>query len=436
MAFSSRTIAVEPSATLSQKLLQGDSRKEHILMRSNSFLNLRNFGTLLLISMLTASISAQSAAIDGQAEESAGSGIMGYVILVIVAASLCVSYYFWRKSQTGHNKPKLNDKNRYKDYYGNNGSYDINSSEADAWLKKGKASPVKIPRVSVGSRSKTELDNLTAPKIPAISTSDANVDTKLFQEKMRKLQYVSLPINTFIELLPSKPYTPLPTSDDVSIVAAIEQAGDEFEEDEAVRDLAVRVLTAFRSRNSVEALAQIALYDLSANLRSKAVSILTDFDHESVFEAILLACADPTREVRAAAARGLFRLSFDRADSWKRIIETNDEFRMSHAARAALESGFVVKYFDRLVHEDLKVAYEAFALVAVLIRSGETEEIFNAIKDHRDERVRFALLHVLKVIPDERTIEELAKLQRSGAFSAEVTERIVDTLNHCGAVAV
>ncbi|MEO7658870.1 MAG: hypothetical protein ABIV48_04585, partial [Pyrinomonadaceae bacterium] len=146
--------------------------------------------------------------------------------------------------------------------------------------------------------------------------------------------------------------------------------------------------------------------------------------------------ADPTREVRAAAARGLFRLSFDRADSWKRIIETNDEFRMSHAARAALESGFVVKYFDRLVHEDFKVAYEAFALVGVLIRSGETEEIFNAVTGHRDERVRFALLHVLKVIPDERTIEELANVQRSGGLSADVTERIADTLNHCGAVAV
>ncbi|MEO7660479.1 MAG: hypothetical protein ABIV48_12770, partial [Pyrinomonadaceae bacterium] len=160
-------------------------------MRNNSFINLRNFGTLLLISMLAVAIAAQSATVDGQTEESTGSGIMGYVILLVIGASLCVSYYFWRKSQTGHDKPKLKNENRYKGYYGTNGSYDINSSEADAWLKKGKASPVKLPRVSVGSRSKTELDNLTATNIPSISTSAANVDTKLFQEKMRKLQYVS-----------------------------------------------------------------------------------------------------------------------------------------------------------------------------------------------------------------------------------------------------
>src|SRR5204863_3413244 len=199
-------------------------------------------------------------------------------------------------------------------------------------------------------------------------------------------------------------------SHDPSLLNAIEQANDEFEEDEEVRDLAVRILTAFRTRNSVEALAQIALYDLSSNLRSKSVSILTDFDHESVFETILLACADPTREVRAAAARGLFRVNFDRADAWKRLIEAGDEYRMSHAVRAAIEAGLTQRSFDRLVHDDLKIAYEAFALVALMITAGEDKEIFDAIRDHRDERVKFALLHVLKVIHDERSLDGLMEL--------------------------
>ena len=257
---------------------------------------------------------------------------------------------------------------------------------------------------------------------------EASFDTKAFQEKMRKAQYAQLPINSFAELSTAKLYEPLPLSDDPSVLNAIEQTNDEFEEDESVRDLAVRILTAFRTRNSVDALSQIALYDLSSNLRSKAVSILTDFDHPSVFEPILLACADPTREVRAAAARGLFRLSFDRADAWKRIIETNDEFRMSHAARAAMASGIVVKSFDRLVHEDRKVAYEAFTLVALMIRSGETSTIFNAIRTHKDERVKFALLHILKMLRDDRTTAGLNKLLGAGKLSPEVTERIYDTV--------
>ena len=91
------------------------------------------------------------------------------------------------------------------------------------------------------------------------------------------------------------------------------------------------------------------------------------------------------------------------------MIEANDSFRLTSAARAAVESGIVERSFDRLIHDDSKVAYEAFALVALLIKASETAEIFNAIENHKDERVRFALLHVLKAQKDERTIEELIK---------------------------
>jgi hypothetical protein len=97
---------------------------------------------------------------------------------------------------------------------------------------------------------------------------------------------------------------------------------------------------------------------------SRAVAALTDFDHESVFESILLAGADPTREVRAAAAKGLFKLNFGRADALKRIIETRDGFRVRHAGRAARDSGIAEKAFERLIHEDSNVAYEAIVLVA------------------------------------------------------------------------
>jgi HEAT repeat protein len=172
----------------------------------------------------------------------------------------------------------------------------------------------------------------------------------------------------------------------------------------------------------------MALYDLAAPVRSKAVTVLTDFDHESVFEGILLACADPTREVRATAARGLFRLSFDRADAWKRIMETRDGFRMRHAARAAIEAGIVTKAFDRLIHDDHKIAYEAVVLVALMIEAGETKEIFEAIRSHKDERVRYALLHVLKMMQDDRTQEDLVELAKAEDLPADVMTRVKEAV--------
>ena len=347
------------------------------------------------------------------------------VMAVLVVGGLAMAAYFWRKAAAvARENTTSGNANRYANYYSNTQeSSELTDADAELeWLRKAKRSSARAN----GAAPKITYNAAQAPPPPPAGGKE--LEAKVFQDKMRKLQYSQLPINSFSELRRSRLFDPLFESGDPSLLNAIEQANEEYEEDESVRELSVRVLAAFRTRNSVEALSQIALYDLSSNLRARAVTILTEFDHESVFETIVLACADPTREVRAAAARGLFRLSFDRADAWKRIIETEDEFRMSHAARAAIEAGIVVKGFDRLVHDDLKIAYEAFVLVCLLIRAGETAEIFDAIKAHRDERVRFALLHVLRVLKDPRTRDELNKLQKDSGFATDVSERIRETV--------
>ena len=76
------------------------------------------------------------------------------------------------------------------------------------------------------------------------------------------------------------------------------------------------------------------------------------------------------------------------------------------------------------MHEDRKIAYEAFCLVALLISAGETDAVFNAIRNHKDERVRFALLHILRVIRDPRTLDELEKLSHESDLPTDVAERV------------
>ena len=75
---------------------------------------------------------------------------------------------------------------------------------------------------------------------------------------MKELQYSHLPIHSFVKLADARPYDQLPISSDPSLLDAIEQANEEFEEDEAIRELAVKILAAFKTRNSVDALSQIA----------------------------------------------------------------------------------------------------------------------------------------------------------------------------------
>ncbi|MFN0139593.1 MAG: HEAT repeat domain-containing protein [Pyrinomonadaceae bacterium] len=351
-----------------------------------------------------------------------------YTMILIVVCGLGLAIYFWKKSTRGALRPE-ND-NRYASYYSDIVDDCYENVDADKeleWLRTVKNPKAKIPKIKFELKKAKKERREQAQAIGEKAAGE--IDTKAFQEKMRKLQYAQLPINSFTQLANAKSYKPLPVSDDPSLSDAIDQASDEFEEDEAVREVALRVLAAFKTQNSVEAVAQIALYDLSANLRSKAVTTLAEFDHESVFETILLACADPTREVRAAAARGLFKLSFDRAHAWKRIIEANDEYRTTQAARAAIESGLVEKSIERLMHDDVKVAYEAFALCSMLIKAGETKEIIASLKNHTDLRVKFAILHLLQTQKDQRILPELYKIASLRSLSSEVMERLRHTIS-------
>lgn len=380
----------------------------------------RAFGSLLLVGAVFGQSEEELQFIE--AAESGGDWTL--TIVVMLLAGLGLAYFLRRKARAGKPETNYNYAARYQPTTTANSTSAPENVDADReieWLRKIKKTPAKPAAISFTPKKVPQPEQST----PAMD--DLNFETKAFQERMRKLQYAQLPVNSFYDLAPASSIDALPLSNDESLLSAIEQANEEFEEDESVRELALRVLARFRTRNSVEALTQIALYDLSSNLRSKAVASLTEFDHESVFEAILLANADPTREVRAAAARGLFRLNFDRADAWKRIIEADDEFRMTHCARAAMEAGIVVKSFDRLVHEDQKIAYEAFALVMLLVKAGETAEIFEAIENHKDERVKFALLHALKVTRDERTLERLQQML-TGSIPTDVADRVKDAV--------
>jgi hypothetical protein len=238
----------------------------------------------------------------------------------------------------------------------------------------------------------------------------------------------SLPIFAITQIELSGPVLSLLQSEDEILLDAIEQASEEAEEDEEMRHLALKILGAFKNQNSVEAISQIALYDLSAALRSKAVSILAEFDHESVFETILLACADPSREVRAAAARGLFRLSFDRTEAWLRVAESKDAGRVRQAARAVIAGDFVERSIERLVHPDRQQATEAFAMITLLIKAEETEEIFATLRQSESTNIVKAILHVIKITRHAPALKKLYSMRERSKFSINARLEIEEFL--------
>ncbi len=164
-----------------------------------------------------------------------------------------------------------------------------------------------------------------------------------------------------------------------------------------VRALVVSQLAAHPVQRSVAALNTIALNDPDSGIRSAAVTGLGSIDHESVFAPVLIALADESREVRAAAARTLTGLHFDRADAYVRVMETADPDTLREVARACIKTGIVAQATDRLASEDRHQAYEAFSLFSLLARAHESQPILDAIQNHKDEEVKLCAIRVLNV---------------------------------------
>lgn len=362
-----------------------------------------------------------------------------YATLFILVLGLIGMVFWWmnnKKTKTADASAKSKETNKSRE--NSNDGNDFDADKELEWLRKnqkivGKKTTSRPP----GKRPSKLQQTASVPETAEAKLEEAGLNHNSNSNTAAKISEkaaVDLPIFSVKRLEPARPFAELPISNDESLMNAIEQMHDEFEEDEEIRDLTLRVLAAFRTKNSVEALSQAALYDLSSSLRSKAVTILSDFDHEAVFETILLANADPTREVRAAAARGLSKLTLDRANAWARITEVGDEGRVLQSAKAAVESGFVDMSFDRLVHPERKYAYEAFALMALLIKAGETKRIFGALENNKNLNVRKAILHTIKITRDQNALNELYLMFEQNTLPIELQEEADKTIEEVGFV--
>jgi hypothetical protein len=391
-------------------------KKEYLEFRKVKF----GFVNLALYAIIaTTNIAAQSS-IGGQNIQSDGFN-WWTIILFLLVGCLIIAVFFRYKTK---NAEELSGTS-YKGPSPPNNKTGKNSSSDDKeleWLRKNRKIPGQneLQRNSKLNKEKLNQNGSRKPHSLSIENPD-EVSTVL-------------PIFSFLKLKPIKPFDALPLSNDEALMSAIEQVHEEFEEDEEIRALAVRILAAFRTSNSVESLSQVALYDLSSNLRSTAVTTLSEFDHESVFETILLACADPTREVRAAAARALFHLTFNRADAWTRIANSGEQGKMLQISRAAIEADLVERSFERLIHKDRKYSYEAFALVILLIRSGEMEIILNFLQKSNDSKLRRAILHTIKVSKEKEALDGLISLLKQKSLSPELQEDVDKTIEEMGFV--
>jgi len=253
----------------------------------------------------------------------------------------------------------------------------------------------------------------------------------------------------FFDAMPIEP-SQLGTGDDLSIIeqitklepaSSVEELPEHSDDEQLNRALsmvgsvdvqeraeALKALAQFRVRSSVEAITRLARHESEPNLRAIAIFSLGAIDHESVFAPILIGMADESREVRAAAARALNRLSFDRADAYVRVIETSDEETINNVARACIQAGIVSQNVDRLASSDYRQAYETFSLICLLAKANMNDPILNVIVDHSNTDVRLKAVHLLAATGQPGIFEHLRQLAVRDGVREEVKTALLEAM--------
>jgi HEAT repeat protein len=190
--------------------------------------------------------------------------------------------------------------------------------------------------------------------------------------------------------------------------------------DVEARVAAAQQLSHFSVARSVKALALMAADDRDSSVRAAAVTSLGHIGHETVFAPVLISMADEAREVRAAAARALSRLNFDRADAYVRVLETSDDETLRRLTDACVTAGLARQALDRLASDDRRQAYEAFSLLSLVARGGGVGMILEAVESHADLNARIAAARLLALQGEPHATERLRRV----AADARTPERL------------
>jgi hypothetical protein len=347
------------------------------------------------------------------------------IITAILVLALVAQFIYWRKKKAADKNPS----NRLSI----TGSSDVQFGLKQPIKKKSgrltkeemssllKASATPAPGFESDSAGDDEPLPPTPEPIPEVP---ATPEVPVFVAPAATAPIETGPIISVEALSPAPEVSPIEdfTDDDV-FLDALDQLQDE---DPEARVLAVRVLGQFVSRNAVSALSFAAGNDPESSVRAAAVASLGILGHESVFPTVLSACADPAADVRLAAARTLADLKFSRAEAYSRMIDEGDPEMLRKAVAACQQTGMTARAFDRLASPDSRQSYEAFAILSLLVKAGETKPLFNAIAQHPAENIRLAAVKLLRNSKLPGIFGQMSIMADASALTPRVRAALMD----------
>ena len=173
---------------------------------------------------------------------------------------------------------------------------------------------------------------------------------------------------------------------------------------------------------------QLRLASDDASERAQSVLALSRLNTDEAFGQICEAFDDPAEEVRNAAARAIYNLSEDRADSFTRVLRESPVERRRHIGAALAGSGLAEEAISNLTGESRDKTYDAFSLLFLMAKAGEVAPLIRAIESHHDNEVRLAVVKLLALSGQHEILPSFRRLAVRGSLPAEVRSAVMEAI--------
>src|SRR5205823_7962555 len=157
-----------------------------------------------------------------------------------------------------------------------------------------------------------------------------------------------------------------------------------------------------------------------AGERAASVLALARLNTDEAFKQICTAFDDPAQEVREAAARALYSLADDRADSFTRALRESAPERRRRIGTAISSSGLADEAVSNLTGESRDKTYDAFSLLFLMSKAGEVRPLMRAIEEHPNTEVRLAVIKLLALSGQPEVLTAFRRMAVRGSLPSEV----------------
>jgi hypothetical protein len=195
-----------------------------------------------------------------------------------------------------------------------------------------------------------------------------------------------------------------------------------------VADFTEKGVAPFDEHSTVPASIQQRLGSRLAGERAAAITDLSHVDTDEAFQQICAAFDDEAKEVRGAAARALYELRTDRADSFTRALREATPERRRSIGSAISASGLAIEAISQLTGESREKTYEAFSLLFLMAKAGEVQPLIRAIEGHPNNEVRLAVVKLLALSGQKEILPAFRRLAVRGSLPTEVRSAVMEAI--------